>query len=307
MVIPICSKGRFISPPKGLEAMRKSKANNLPMIGLSMLILAIMAGCVPAHFRAQPQLEEKVQSIHTVAIMPPSIKFYALSIGGNTQLMDEPTASAKQIVAAAIEKELGRHAGVVFKAFPSPSAILDTNSDLTAAGVKDELQDTQALFEAVSASVILHTYKPEDAPDQRFPEKLKNFDYSLGPEVERFAKLADADALLFVSGVDHISTGGRKAMMSGVAVLCTAGFLFNPIAAAMCLASLSGRAILSVALVDATTGALLWYNVNGGTSLTYPEYVADLAAQVFEDFPLGTRPTRNEYGRSDPSRIGGMN
>jgi len=264
-----------------------------------MLTLVMMAGCVPARFRAHPQLQEKVHSIKTVAIMPPSIKFYALSIGGNTQLMDEPTAPAKQIVAVAIEKELGRHAGVVFKAFPSPSAILDTNSDLTAAGVKDELQDTQALFEAVSASVILHTYKPEDAPDQRFPEKLKNFDYSLGPEVERFAKLADADALLFVSGVDHISTGGRKAMMSGVALLCTAGFLFNPIAAAMCLASLSGRAILSVALVDATTGALLWYNVDVGTSLTNPDSAAGLAEGVFWNFPVGaTPPTRNEYDQS---------
>jgi len=264
-------------------------------MGLCLLVLAIVAGCAPARFRANPQLQEKVHSIKTVAIMPPSIKLYALSIGGNTQLMDEPTAPAEQIVAATIEKELERHAGVVFKPFPSPTAILATSSDLAAVGLKDELQDTQALFEAVSASVILHTYKPEDAPDQRFPEKLKNFDYSLGPEVQRLAKLANADVLLFISGVDHISTGGRKAVMSGVALLCTAGFLVNPIQAAMCLASLSGRAILRAALVDATTGALLWYNIGSGVSLTSLDQATDLAEQVFQDFPLGTRPTRKEH------------
>ena len=262
------------------------------MIGLYMLILAIVAGCGPARFRVHPQLQEKVHSIKTVAIMPPSIKLYALSIGGNTQLMDEPTAPAEQIVAATIEKKLERHAGVVFKPFPSPTAILAASSDL-AAGLKDELEDTQALFEAVSASVLLHTYGDGD-PKEIFPEKLKNFDYSLGPEVQRLAKLADADALLFVSGVDHISTGGRKAVMSGVALLCTAGFLVNPIQAAMCLASLSGRAILRAALVDATTGALLWYNIGSGVSLTSLDQATDLAEQVFQDFPLGTRPTRKE-------------
>jgi len=257
-----------------------------------MFSLVMMAGCASAHFRANPQLQEKVPSIKTVAIMPPSIKLYALSIGGNTQLMDEPTAPAEQIVAATIEKKLERHAGVVFKPFPSPTAILAASSDL-AAGLKDELEDTQALFEAVSASVLLHTYG-DPREKQIFPEKLKNFDYSLGPEVQRLAKLADADALLFVSGVDHISTGGRKAVMSGVALLCTAGFLVNPIQAAMCLASLSGRAILRAALVDATTGALLWYNIGSGVSLTSFDQATDLAEQVFQDFPLGTRPTRKE-------------
>ena len=266
------------------------------MIGLCMLNLVIVAGCAPARFRAHPQLQEKVHSIKTVAIMPPSIKLYALSIGGNTQLMDEPTAPAEQIVAAAIEKELGRHAGVIFKPFPSPTAILETRRDLAAGEIRAELEDTQALFEAVSASVLLHTYRND--PDQTFPEKLKNFDYSLGPEVQWLAKLANADVLLFISGVDHISTGGRKAVMSGVALLCTAGFLVNPIQAAMCLASLSGKAILRVALVDATTGALLWYNVDVVTSLTYPDSATDLAERVFEGFPLGRRPTRNEYDRS---------
>jgi len=276
--------------------MARSGGNGLPSIGLYMLILAIVAGCAPARFRANPQLQEKVRSIKTVAIMPPGVKVYQLAVGGDTQLMDEPTAAAKQIVSTAIEEELGRHGGVVFKPFPSPTAILAISNDLAAAGLKDELEDTQALFEAVSASVLLHTYKHDQ--DQMFPEKLKNFDFSLGPDVERLAKLANADALLFISGVDHISTGGRKALMTTGAVIFLPVLLhpFGAIALAQAAASSSGRTILSVALVDATTGALLWYNVDVGTSLTYPKYAADLAERVFENFPVGaTPPTRNEY------------
>ena len=283
--------------------MGKGKANNLPMVFLYMLILAIVAGCAPAHFRANPQLQEKVQSIKTVAIMPPGIKVYQVAVGGDTQLMDEPTAAAKQIVSAAIEKELGRHAGVVFKPFPSPSAIPGSGSDLAAAGVKDELEDIQALFDVVSASVELHTYTDHRVEggtfmDQTFPEKLKNFDYSLGPEVEWVARLANADALLFVSGVDHISTGGRKALMVLEVLIASAaggkgvGVALLP----------PGTTTLNVALVDATTGALLWYIVVGGETdytLTSPFYAALLARLVFENFPVGaTPPTRNEYDSS---------
>ncbi|HLC02725.1 MAG TPA: hypothetical protein VJK02_06790 [Anaerolineales bacterium] len=279
--------------------MGKSKANNLPMVLLYMLILAIVAGCAPAFFRTNPQLQEKVPSIKTVAIMPPGVKVYQLTVGGGTQLMDEETVAVTQMVAAAIEKELGRHAGVVFKPFPSPSAILDTNSDPAQGEIRAELEDTQALFEAVSASVLLHTYSRSTwirkyDSDQTFPEKLKNFDYSLGPEVQRLAKLANADALLFTSGVDHISTGGRKALMTVTTVISTAAFLFggSQFGGSPFVWPEPGKTVLSVALVDPMTGALLWYNVGLGASLTYPEYAADLAEQVFNDFPLGERPTR---------------
>ena len=272
-------------------------------IGLCVLVLAIVAGCAPARFRANPQLQEKVTSIKTVAIMPPSVKVYQLAVGGDTQLMDEPIAAATQSVAGAIEKELGRHAGVVFKPFPSPSAILAISNDLTAAGLTDELEDTQALFDAVSASVLLHTYSRSTwirkyDSDQTFPEKLKDFDYSLGPEVQRLAKLANSDALLFVSGVDHISTGGRKALMA----LSTLILLpLSAIGKTLIVVVPPGVAVLSVALVDGTTGALLWYNVVVSSqdiiiSLTGPGSARWLAELVFENFPVGaTPPTRNEY------------
>ncbi len=262
-----------------------------------MLILAIMAGCAPALFRANLQLHEKVQSIKTVAIMPPGIKVYQYAFGGGRQLMEDSSATATQHVAGAIEKELGRHAGVVFKPFPSLSAISDTSSDRTAARLKDELEDTQALFEAVSASVLLHTYKHD--PDQTFPEKLKNFDYSLGPDVGRLAKLDNPDALLFISGVEHIPPVSTKVLMAVVSVITTAGIIVNPggIFLLPGLAQGWAWANLSVALVDPTTGALLWYNVVRG-SLTYPGSAASLVERVFEGFPVGGTPTRKESDQS---------
>jgi len=269
-------------------------------IGLCVLVLAIMAGCAPARFRANPQLQEKVHSIKMVAIMPPSITFYQLTAGGDAQLMDEPPDTAKQIVTSAIKTELRRHADIVFKPFPSPSAVLHTSSELPAAEIRAELEDTQALFDAVSAEVLLHTYWND--PDQTFPEKLKNFDYSLGPDVQRLAKLADADAFLFTSGVDYISTGGRKALigLSALASLLAAAGGMGVVGV------FAAPAVVSVGLVDATTGDLLWYNVHvrPGHSLTDPALVAGLTAWIFEGFP-GKWKLREEDDRSGSPRLGG--
>ncbi len=239
--------------------------------------------------------------------MPPSVNLYQLAVGGATQLIDEPPEAAKQLVATAIEAELRRHADIVFKPFPSPSAGHLTSSDLSAAEIRAELEETQALFDAVSAEVLLHTY-PSD-PDQTFPEKLTNFDYSLGPEVQRLAKVADADALLFISGIDYISTGGRKALI-GLSVVVG---LFLAAASAggggggrVGLVVPPGLTVISVGLVDATTGDLLWCNVHRRPwrSLTDPAHVAGLTASIFEGFP-GNWKLREEDDRVGSPRLGG--
>lgn len=261
------------------------------MIGLCVLVLAVMAGCAP-HFRAAPQLQEKLTSIKTVAIMPPSVRVYQLSVE-DKQLVDHLTAAAAQHVAKAVEKKLKGHSGFIFMAFPSLSAFPDTSSSLEVAGLKDELEDTQALFEAVGDSVMLHAYGPEDRTFEPFLEKQKNFDYSLGPDMERLVKLANADALLFVSGIDYFSTAGLK---TGEVVARTilggvGGLLATPI--------VWGRrtTVLNAALVDGRTGALLWYSVvrfDRWSSLTDPRHAADMVEEVLAGFPARGRPLRKE-------------
>ena len=291
--------------------MSTSKPPILPMIGLCLLNLAIATGCGPSlrqmvramqpTVRAHPQLQQKLASIKTVAIMPPGATVYQIQVGGPIQVMDEETAAIRATLATAIVQELGRDAGVIFTPFPAPSVVLDAGRrDPAAARLATELEDTTALFEAVSASIVAHTFKHGEgaASDWRFVEKLTNFDYSLGPDVQQFSKLANADALLFTTGADFVSSGGRKAIM--VLVPLITGVLGMGYGQPVFLPT--GPTLFSMALVDTTTGDILWYNVaglyGGVYSLTDPNSVTDLTAQVLKDFPLGTRPTRptrNEY------------
>lgn len=294
--------------------MRKRKGNRLPMIGLCLVTMAIATGCTRSWgeivrameptVRAHPQLQEKLVSIKTVAIMPPGVTverlgaWLALS-GIPRAVMEEETAAARRTLATAIEQELGRHAGVVFTPFPALSAGLDASRDPMASRLTAELEDTQALFETVNTSIILHTtYKYRYF---RFVEKLTNFDYSLGPDVQQFAKLANTDALLFTAGIDLRLSGGEKTLR----VLANLPLYFLELLGGGSSGGgglpLVGPTTLSVALVDASTGTLLWYNVvgdpssSGGHSLTNPYSVTNLIAQLLEDFPLGTRLPRNEY------------
>ena len=273
------------------------------MIDLCVMLLALTTGCLPlwVHIvramrptvRAHPQLQQMLASIKTVAIMPPGVTVYQGAFGTWVR-REEEAAAARAAVAMAIAQEVGHDASVVFTPFPAPSVDLEASREPAAARLAAELEDTQALFEAVNASVLLHAY----------PEKPENFAYSLGPAVQQFARLAKADDLLFTSGVDRKLSGGGKAFGAAAALLAL---------------TVEGPRVpsigdwltrVSVALVDATTGALLWYDVagsRGAHTLTDPDSAADLTAEVLKDFPLGTRPPRKEHDRSDPSRIGGMN
>lgn len=299
--------------------METGRRKRLPIFGLYMPFLAIATGCLarPVDIvrameptvRAHPRLQQRLASIKTVAIMPPSARVSQIAVGGAIELMDEETAAARSILSTAVKQELGRDTGVVFTPFPAPSLGHDASGDPAAARLAAELEGTQALFEAVSASIVLHTYKHQEGAlqDWRFVEKLENFDYSLGPDVQQFAKLADADALLFTSGADLRLSGGRKGLV-GLGLLA----LFLPTfgASIYALPLLVGPAALSAALVDAPTGVLLWYNVGGhqqrgAYALTDAQSVTDMTAQVLKDFPLGTRPTRERHDRSGSPRLGG--
>lgn len=88
MFIPLYITGRYISSPKRLKGMRKRRRNRLPRIALYTLVFpvavnpAIPISCGPSLMeivrameptvRTHPQFQEKLASIKTVVIIPPS-------------------------------------------------------------------------------------------------------------------------------------------------------------------------------------------------------------------------------------------
>jgi hypothetical protein len=233
-----------------------------------LLTCLLLSACVTVPtYRAHPQLDDKLKAIKKVTLIPLKTDVYQITAGGVQEKMDEWSSQARQNVMTAVQGELGAKPSVFVEPFEETSFSEDQ---------KANLEETKALFDAVNFSVIMHSYGP---PDQLFTEKVDNFNYSLGPEVQELAE--DIDALLFVSCSDQISTAGRKALQVGSVIMgALVGVQITP---------LYGATMVSIALVDSYTGTILWYSYHGSRGdhdLRDPLDTSTLIKELLKDFPI---------------------
>ncbi len=194
-------------------------------------LLVIFTGCMPAvKWGVHPDLTERAKVVHAIGVAPASVKIYQLSAGGVKELMSEWSDAGRRNVMSAVCAEIARKS----------VAVKTVEAEKETAG---ELEDVFRLYEAIATSITWHTYPGEDL----FPEKVKRFEYSVGP-IDRILKKGKSDALLVVYAHDEISTGGRKALMALSSVPLIGG-----------AAPRRGITAVSMGLFD-RAGALLWYN-----------------------------------------------
>ncbi len=207
-------------------------------LALGIPVFVLLAGCATPHYRTHPQFEERLQAGMTIAVMPPDVKVYEVSAGEVPELMDEWTDAARKNVVYAVRTQLPSKGAFTLREFDP------TESD----AAKEEFEDTAALFRAVAMSAALHTYPETGA---LFETKSKQFDYTLGP-LPMIRQASGADVVLFIEGIDQISSGGRVAR--DVALLLV-GAAFGVV-----IIPQGGLTAISAAVVDAQTGDVLWFN-----------------------------------------------
>ncbi len=233
--------------------------NSLVLLAAFWLAVTV-SGCATPAYRAHPALDSYSTKIRTAALLPADIKVYALSAGGVEELRDDWSEQGRKNVEKAVIDHLKRHKVKVKKIRVNKSN-------------KSQVRDIHALYKAVSDSILLHTY----VQGHTFPEKVKNFEYSVG-SIDKLVQPYGADALIIVYGSDEISTGGRKALKAVGAVFGAITGVQGP---------RSGITEMSVALVD-RSGMVLWYNIRGnegGFDLRKQQNAAGFVSQVMFDFP----------------------
>ena len=207
---------------------------------IQVLILCtsmMLFGCASPAYRAHPEFEMRAGNLNTLGLMPCDIKAYEVSGLGLVELRDDwCVTSNKNVVNALIKSLKDKHYNI-------KALTIDQE-------IEEEMDGIRALYRVVNKSIQLHTYGP-----QLFPEKGKNFEYSLGP-VEEILRRSGADSLVFVSGLDHESKGGRVAFVS-------------------------------VAVAD-SSGAIVWYcvrGIKGERGLRDPEIASELVDNILASFP----------------------
>lgn len=232
----------------------------IPSALVSLLIL--LCGCVPALQTNEAALEKRARRLDSIKMLSPEIKIYALTAGDVSELRDDWSAEGRKNAEKAIVQGL-KEKGVqvsVLRGGPAADA---------------ECEEVLALYKAVIDSVYTHTVV---GSPNLFPDKVKNFDYTVGP-LARVLNRQKGDGLLIVYGSDEISSTGRKALRVVQAI--------NPFAPPQ----QSGVTYIHIALVDGS-GDLLWWRGfanNGGYDLREYESAVGFVRKLLEDFPGGKR------------------
>jgi hypothetical protein len=219
---------------------------------------AILAlGVQPGRAHINPDLREGKKVVSLVLIVPPEVKVTKSGMKGAEVLVEE-ARSVEQALPALTAKALEDKACQV-SADPFTREALDNNSDL-----RYTVADIQSRFNALHEQLAK---KSKDVEKGRF---------TMGEEVSKLNPSGSVDALIFIRGYGRISTGGKKAF----SVL---GGLSGVLASANSID-------LNIAVVDATNGAVLYYD--GSTAKTdfvnHPEKMSDAVGNALKKFNCGS-------------------
>ncbi len=208
----------------------------------SLLIgIVFLSGCAGIPTRKHSQFTNYFQGEEkSIIVVPITIKFYKLTAGGVPEEIDEWDMQSDALFKTAIMEKLD---------YSKKIKILEENS--LSPELKEFLNEQTGLYRAVAESIITHTYMEGST----FPLKLKNFDYTLGPELNRINDFIPSDTLLFISGTTTYWTGGRVFL----------GICGALLGAATGITVLPGDVPdwISAALVDSKTGNVIWFRYMG--------------------------------------------
>lgn len=227
---------------------------------LAVLVLLI-TGCAPALQSNRAELEARAKKLRNIVMLTPDMRIYELDAGGSTEQRDDWSALGRENLEKAIIENLRVRAVSL--------NILKVTSEL-----EDEVDEVKMLYSEVMESAYTHAGFWGGENPNFFPERLKNFDYSVG-SLEKLLKKQKADGLLLVHAQDEISTTGRKVLRVVQAI--------NPFGSA----GRSGATVVTIALAN-RNGDILWdcyYYNRGGFDLRRPDSTRDFVRVLLEDFP----------------------
>ncbi len=230
----------------------------------SILLLALTA-VVRAEMQGHPNLPEKADRLTRIALVPPHFHVYEIGPYGAMEQVRYREIAASMNVQRALTAEFAKREHLT---------VIQFDPHRLSTSQRETYDETLLLYDLVSASIVRHAFPsphfPLSAQPLFFPEKAREFTYSLGHEIRDFS--SDIDALLIVGGFDQYSSADRVALrVVGTFLGKQRNLDMNQ---------------YTVALVDAKTGDILWFS-HTSESLDLGEYrdAATLAQKFMLDLP----------------------
>ena len=221
--------------------------------GLILILVLSVAPTARAQF-ANPDLKSGKIALHKVLILPPQAKVLKSGMKGGDSLVEESRAIETALPAIVAKALQDKGCTVLENAF-DPGG-LDKDQDL-----KYAVADIQSRFDSLREHM---DKKPKDVRKGR---------YTMGDEVSKFNAGSAADALIFVRAEGVLFTGGKKAFATILGGLSGAAATTNTI-------------IVNIAVVDAQSGAVLYYgrSATEGNFVKEPDRMSKPIEKSFKEF-----------------------
>ena len=190
--------------------------------------------------RMSPNFQKRSAEIRTVAVADPDVSIQLMVFkGDNKPLFEESKAAVKTTKGAVIEEFKKR--GYEVKPLVLTEKMIAENPDLPS-----ELSKLKERYAALAQDV-----------QKQYVSKMEwnNFKLSLGSDVNQFADLVGADALVFVTGTGFRKSGGEIANDVAKSVLIAAASLGS-----LVVVYPSAAGTMDISIVDADNGDILWHN-----------------------------------------------
>jgi len=224
--------------------------------GFALALVAALGGvacATPPPHRQPPDFAKRFEAVRTITLVPPKVAVYEMSAGSTEEEVQAWSDAAQAHVVEAVKAEvaeLGRTYVPFAGERPHADVRVGTAREQAATGAaaRTPAEDSWLLFEAANLAIMRHAYDPW----QTFPSSLKSFDYTLDRAAASLLGGTKADALMLVVAVDHVPTRHRQALVAmGLGMAAMTGSYAGPGAT---------PAKLTLALVEAKTGDILWFN-----------------------------------------------
>src|ERR1700693_5522358 len=164
-------------------------------IGSALVCASLIAGCATHATSINQSLSKQPDRPlpRRILLAQPDIRMHEVSTGGVVEQVDEWSNTASESAAKSLEA-LAKSTSM-FELVP-PSTLSDAE--------RATLEQYSALYILVAGSANLAQQSPYAAWKQR----ASDFDYTLGPGLATVADHQKLDAVAFLVGTAHISSGG---------------------------------------------------------------------------------------------------
>jgi len=237
-----------------MNIIHDHKAGQGPRI-LFWLLAAVLtaAGCAPATAsRSRTDLNARKGGMRTIGIVPPAVRMFEEQprFGMNElKLHEEWVPAAVDAVSSALAAEMAAQG----------LKVVTVRTD------DPELKEAIELYSAVNFSIQRHAWNdPQNTmpPRETFPDKMRTFDYSIGPVREALDR-SGADAIWIVQGYNLLPTTGtrlKEGLEVMVGILAAMGgapvpvYTLKKVVLTLSLVDREGKILYTAAVDDHRTG-----------------------------------------------------